>query len=45
MFIAACNDLELNLISSQPLAHGLVSKIPLSKESISGVYNLSSRHL
>ena len=25
MFIALCNDLKINLISSQPLAHGLVA--------------------
>ena len=45
IFIACCNDLELNLISSQALCQGMAADIPLSRGSIEGVYNLSARHL
>ncbi len=45
VLVAACSDLDLNLISSQPLMQGMCSTIPLSKEAIAGVYNLSARHL
>mmetsp|Transcript_4755 Transcript_4755/g.8136 ORF Transcript_4755/g.8136 Transcript_4755/m.8136 type:complete len:162 (+) Transcript_4755:983-1468(+) len=45
MLVAACNELNLNLVSSQPLLQGMCSNIPLSRESTGGIYNLSARHL
>jgi len=45
MLVAACSELDLNLISSQPLAQGLTAEIPLSKIAIPDVYNVPARHL
>lgn len=45
IFVAACNDLELNVISSQALLQGMCADIALSRDAVGGVYNLSARHL
>jgi hypothetical protein len=45
MLVNVCNDLDINLISSQPLFQGYCANIPLSRESTGGVFNLSARHL
>ena len=45
IFVVCCDELGLNVISSQPLVQGMATNIPLSRENISGVYNLSARHL
>lgn len=45
MFVAACGELELNVMASQPLAQGMAANIPLSRLAIPGPYNLAARHL
>ena len=45
MLVAACSDLGLNLVSSQPLLQGMCANTALSRESTGGVYNIAARHL
>ena len=45
MLVQVASELQLNLISSQPLCQGLVAQTPLSRESFQGVYNQGARHL
>lgn len=44
MLLAVCNDLEINVISSQPLLQGQLANLPLSRQSIQ-VFNVGARHL
>ena len=39
-----CNELQVNVISSQPLLQGSLSKLPLSRTHIN-VFNVPARHL
>lgn len=43
--VQACAELELNLVTSQPLVQGLAATIPLSRVAVPGIYNLTARHL
>jgi len=45
ILVAACSDLEINLVASQPLMQGMATQIPLSRHAIDDVYNISARHL
>ena len=45
ILVGCLTDLKLNLITSQPLAQGLISRIPLSRLAVPDVYNLPARHI
>jgi hypothetical protein len=45
MLVAACTELGINFISSQPLLQGMTANIPLSKLAVPEIYNLGARHL
>lgn len=45
MLVNIADDLQINLISSQPLMQGLTTQIPMSREAIPGLYNLCARQL
>jgi len=45
MLVAACGELGLNVISSQPLIQGMATDIALSRDGIPSVYNQAARHL
>lgn len=45
MLVNACNELELNFISSQALMQGMCADMAMSRSSMGGVYNNSARHL
>ena len=42
---AACSDLELNLMLSQPLLQGMVANTPLSRIAVPEITNFTARHL
>jgi|LakMenEpi03Aug12_release.lakeMendotaPanAssembly.Ray.scaffolds.fasta_scaffold6647184_1 hypothetical protein len=43
--LGVLSDLEINLVTSQPLLQGMAAKIPLSKLAVPEMYHLASRHL
>jgi hypothetical protein len=43
--VSTCTELDLNLMTSQPLVQGMATTIPLSRIAVPNVYNLSARHL
>jgi len=45
VLVAACTEMELNVIASQPLMQGMTSSVPLSRVGIPDVYNFGARHL
>jgi hypothetical protein len=44
LLLAACTDLQLNVISSQSLMQGYCANIPLPRSSLQ-VFNIPARHL
>ncbi|CDW83369.1 UNKNOWN [Stylonychia lemnae] len=44
ILLGLCNDLQLNVISSQPLLQGYLAQIPLSRAH-NNVFNIPARHL
>jgi hypothetical protein len=44
ILVGALTDLQINLVTSQPLLQGMCANIPLSKVAVE-MYNLSARHL
>lgn len=44
ILVGALTDLQINLVTSQPLLQGMCANIPLSKVAVE-MFNLSARHL
>lgn len=45
ILVGCLSEMEINLVTSQPLLQGMVAQIPLSKIAVPDVFNLASRHL
>lgn len=44
ILLPICNDMKINVISSQPLMQGYLANMPLCRENIN-IYNIPARHL
>lgn len=45
MLVACCSEMQLNMVTSQPLVQGLAANIPISKVAVESVYPMAARHL
>jgi len=43
--VTSCAEQQLNLVLTQPLAQGMIAKVPLSRMAVPEVHNIPARHL